>query len=380
MTIQRVPSLHDALAEVSDFRQASGRRYDLLAVLLLSCVAMMSGARSQSAIADWGKNYGQRWLKLLGINRPRGPSQPTVHRIFKGVDACQVERAITLWADAMLRSFSVSEAALEALAIDGKSLRGSHKQGAKEDHLVSALSHRLGVVVAQIAVADKSKENGCLEPLLEAIVLEGRVITTDALHTTRAVAQKIIEGGGDYLQPVKANQPTLLEDIREVFNHAEELKDTITKAQTTDQHADRIETRSLRTSTALQDYLDWPGHAQVLELRRVIVNKHTRKTRHELVYGITSLPPAEASAKELLKLWREHWHIENKLHYVRDVTFDEDRSQVRSESVPQVMAALRNLAISVMRLCGADNIAAACRRYAANPTLAFAAIGLIKRE
>ena len=126
--------------------------------------------------------------------------------------------------------------------------------------------------------------------------------------------------------------------------------------------------------------MDWPGHAQILELRRVIVNKRTRKTRHELVYGITSLPPEEASAKELLKLWREHWHIENKLHWVRDVTFDEDRSQVRTASIPQVMAALRNMAISVMRLCGADNIAAACRRYAANPTLAFAAIGLIKRE
>ncbi len=380
MNTRRVPSLHDALAEVNDFRQASGRRYDLLPVLLLSCVAIMSGARSQSGIADWAKNYGVRWLKRLGIKRRHGPSQPTLHRIFKGLDVGEVERAITGWAEEVLRSFSASAVALEGLAIDGKTLRGSHKQGAREDHLVSVLSHRLGVAVAQIAVADKAHENGSLEPLLEAIVLHGRVVTTDALHTQRAVAHKIVEAGGDYVQPVKDNQPTLLEDIQEVFKYADVLKDTITEAHITDQHGDRIETRMLRASTALQGYLDWPGHAQVLELRRIVTNKRKKETRQELVYGITSLQAEAASAAALLKLWREHWHIENKLHYVRDVTFDEDRSQVRSASIPQVMAALRNVAISVMRLMGAENIAAACRRYAAQPALAMAAIGIPLRE
>jgi len=113
MNTQRVPSLRDALAEISDFRQASGRRYDLLAVLLLSCVAIMSGAKSQSGIADWGQNYGTKWLTLLGINRQRGPTQPTLHRIFKGLDAEQVERAITAWAEEVLRRVSVSGKELE---------------------------------------------------------------------------------------------------------------------------------------------------------------------------------------------------------------------------------------------------------------------------
>jgi len=172
----------------------------------------------------------------------------------------------------------------------------------------------------------------------------------------------------------------LRSDIALVFAHSTELADTITQAQTTDAHGDRIEVRRLRASTALQGYVEWPGHAQVLELRRVVTNKRTAATREEVIYGITSLAPERATPAQLLRLWREHWHIENKLHYVRDVTFDEDRSQIRAGHAPQVMAALRNVAISLLRLCGAENIAAACRRYATRPALALAAVGIRLRE
>ncbi len=265
-------------------------------------------------------------------------------------------------------------------AVEGKTLRGSAQQGAAESHLVSALSHRLGLVVAQLGVADKSHELGHLEPLLEALALAGCVVTADALHTHQDVAQAIIGRGGNYLLPVKENQPALRQDIALVFAHRAGLADTITSAQTTDCHGGRVETRRLCASTALRDYLAWPGHAQVLELRRRVTNKRTSKTRSEVVYGITSLSPERASAAQLLRLWREHWHVENKLHWVRDVTFDEDRSQVRAGHAPQVMAALRNVAISVLRLCGARNVAAACRRYAARPALALAAVGVRLRE
>jgi predicted transposase YbfD/YdcC len=252
MSTWKVPSLRDALADVPDFRQASGRRYELLPVLLLCCVAILCGARSQSAIAEWGSNYGERWLARLGIKRRRGPSQPTLHRIFKGLDHQSLEQAVSGWVEEVVRAHPAPTVALEGLAIDGKSLRGSAGQGALQSHLLSVLSHRLGVVLAQLAVSDKSHELGHLEPLLEAIVLDGRVVTCDALHTHRDVARKILSGGGDYLLPVKDNQPTLREDIELVFAHAETLADTITVAQTTDQHGDRIETRRLQTSTALQ--------------------------------------------------------------------------------------------------------------------------------
>ena len=376
----RLPSLRDALAEVPDFRQAQGRRYDLLPVLLLCCVAVMCGARSQAAIAEWGQNYGARWLSRLGLRRRRGPSQPTLHRIFRGLDCARLEQCVTRWAEQVLTALAAPAATLEALAIDGKSLRGSSRQGVAACHLVSALSHRLGVVVAQLGVADQSHELGHLEPLLGALVLDGRVVTADALHTHRDVAQAVISRGGDYLLPVKENQPVLRQDIALVFAHRKELADTITTAETTDCHGDRVETRRLYASTALQDYLEWPGHAQVLELRRLVTNKRTSETRQEVVYGITSLAPERASAAQLLQLWREHWHVENRLHWVRDVTFDEDRSQVRAGRAPQVMAALRNIAISVLRLYGAENIAAACRRYAARPALALAAVGIRLRE
>jgi predicted transposase YbfD/YdcC len=340
----------------------------------------MCGARSQAAIADWGQNYGTRWLTRLGIRRRRGPSQPTLHRIFKGLDSALFERCVTRWAERVLTTCAATPAALEALSIDGKSLRASAGQGASESHLLGAISQRLGVVVAQLAVGDKSHEAAEIESLLSALVLEGRVVTCDALHTHAAVAQAILAGGGDYLLPVKDNQPLLRQDIALVFEHADRLSDTITEVRTTDQHGGRIETRRLRASTALEGYLDWPGHAQVLELRRTVTEKRTGKTRSEVAHAITSLGRERATARQLLEVWRSHWHIENRLHWVRDVTFDEDRSQVRAGHVPQVMATLRNIAISLLRISGAANIAAACRRYAAQPDLALAAVGIRLRE
>jgi predicted transposase YbfD/YdcC len=363
-----------------DFRQAQGRRYELLPVLLLCCVAVMCGARSQAAIAEWGQNYGPRWLSRLGLRRRRGPSQPTLHRIFKHLDGALFEQCVTRWSEQVLAASAGTHDALEALALDGKTLRGSAQQGAAHNHLLGAVSQRLGVVVAQLAVADKSHEAAQIESLLAALVLQGRVVTCDALHTHARVARQIMARGGDYLLPVKDNQPILRQDIALVFRHADRLSDTITEARTTDQHGGRIETRWLRASTALEGYLDWPGHAQVLELHRTVTEKRTGQTRSEVAHAITSLGRERATARQLLEVWRAHWHIENRLHWVRDVTFDEDRSQVRAGHAPQVMATLRNIAISVLRVCGAENIAATCRRYAAQPALALAAVGISLRE
>ena len=380
MNTQRVPSLRDALAEVCEFRQARGRRYELLSVLLLCCVAVMCGYRSQAAIAEWGTNYGRKWLARLGIKRRRGPSQPTLHRIFKGLDCEQLERAVASWAEKVMQTCRRKASALEAVAVDGKTLCGSQLQGAVDAHLLSALSHRLGVVMAQVAVADQTNEIGQWDELLASLVLEGRIVTADSLLTQREIAQSILDSGGDYLLPVKENQACLREDIALVFNEPKLLQDTITEARTVDQHGGRIEERRLRASTALSDYTDWPGHQQVLEVERIVTQKATGERRREVAYAITSLSKERATARQLLQLWREHWHIENKLHWVRDVTFDEDRSQVRTARIPQVMAILRNVAISLLRICGAENIAAATRRYAAHPALALAAVGLNLRE
>lgn len=162
-------------------------------------------------------------------------------------------------------------------------------------------------------------------------------------------------------------RPTRYQEIALVFAESKLLQDTITEAHTVDHHGGRIEERKLRASTALDGYTDWPGHQQVLEMQRIVTKKRTGEMRHEIAYAITSLSVERATAEQLLQVWREHWHIENKLHWVRDVTFSEDRSQVRAGRIPQVMAALRNVAISLLPVCGGENIAAATRRYAARP-------------
>jgi predicted transposase YbfD/YdcC len=235
-------------------------------------------------------------------------------------------------------------------------------------------------VLGQVAVSEKSNEITAFGDLIEMLVLKGVVITGDAMFTQREVARKIISKGGDYLISVKANQPSLLEDIKQAFVERWWMADTLSEARTLDSYADRIEERSLKASTAMRGYSDWPGLKQVLRVERKIRNKRTEAERQEVAYAVTSLDEKQVDAGQLLRLWREHWHIENKLHYVRDVTFKEDKSQVRTGKIPQVMAALRNAVISLMRVSGATNIAAACRRYAAQPGLALAAIGLNLQE
>jgi len=246
--------------------------------------------------------------------------------------------------------------------------------------LLAGLSHQLGLVLGQVAVSEKSNEiTACFE-LIEMLVLEGLVITGDAMFTQRHIAEKIISKRGDYLLSVKRNQPSLLEDIKQAFTDQWWMRDTLTEAKRTDAYGGRIEERVLKVSTAMAGYSDWPGLRRVLKMERKITIKRTGIVRQEEAYAITSLDERRASAEELMKLWREHWHIENKLHYVRDVTFKEDKSPVRRGKIPQVMAALRNAAITLMRVEGATNIAAACRRYAAQPGLAMAAVGLDLRE
>lgn len=138
----------------------------------------------------------------------------------------------------------------------------------------------------------------------------------------------------------------------------------------------RIETRSIRTSTELNGYIDFPHAEQVYFLHRYTTDLKGRELRSEFVYGVTSLSPQKGSPARVLELNRNHWSIENKVHWVRDVTFDEDRSQVRKHSGPQVMATLRNLAISMFRLAGVDNIAQGIRSCSWNRNRTFRLIGL----
>jgi predicted transposase YbfD/YdcC len=363
------------LAEIPDFRSNHGKRHPLGAIFALACSAMLCGYRSYTAIAEWGRHYGEPLVRALGFTR-HPPCAATLHTVFRHVDRAALEAKLGTWAEGLLGEAPRPEEGEDAIAIDGKTLRGSQKQGAPGVHLLSALAHRVGLTLAQQAVDDKTNEIPVALEVLRHLVLEGRIVTMDALLTQRQIAQHIVDAGGDYVMVVKENQPQLLEDIATVFALAPIAGERRTAAETLDLGHGRIEQRGLQTSNVLRGYSDWPGLAQVFQLERQVIIKNTGEVREEVVVGVTSLTPERADAARLLAVVRGHWSIENRSHWVRDVTFDEDRSQVRCGNIPQVMAALRNTVVGLMRWAGYTNIAAACRRFAAQPQAALHLIGI----
>jgi predicted transposase YbfD/YdcC len=372
----RIRPLVASLHEIPDPRYPRGRRHPLGAILALTCVAMLCGYRSYSAIAEWGRGYGHQLVHALGFTHAKTPCAATLYHVLRQLDRSLVEATLGAWAASVLTALPPAPGELEALAIDGKTLRGSRKQGAPAVHLLSVLSQRLGLTLWQQAVAGKANEIPVLEDVLRGLVVEGRVITVDALLTQRAIADRIVHEGGDYVMLVKGNQPQLQHDIQLVFHEPHALGETMTTSETVDSGHGRLEQRRLTTSEALVGYSDWPRLAQVFRLERSVLLKKSGEQRYEVVYGVTSLGPDQAGPERLLGVVRQHWQIENKVHWVRDVTFDEDRSQVRRGSIPQVMAAFRNTALGLMRCAGETNIAAACRRFAAQPWAALALIGI----
>jgi hypothetical protein len=211
--IAQPPPLIEVFAEIPDFRRCRGQRPPLPAMLALACCAMWCGYRSESAIAEGGRNDGARIAPALGFthNTPCAATLPTVCR---HVDRDAVEATVGAWAEGGVVSTPGAPSAGEAaVALDGKTLRGSRTQGAPGVHLLSALSHHVGLTLAQQAVDDKTKEITQVEPVLPHRVLPGRGGTMDALLTQGHVAQTIGEKGGDEVMIVKENQPPLRADI-----------------------------------------------------------------------------------------------------------------------------------------------------------------------
>lgn len=370
--------LLEVFADIPDVRNRRGTRHPLPAILALACCAMLCGARSYSAIAEWGRNYGSRIAQALGFTHIP-PCAATLHLIFRRLDCVGFEAQLRAWAESVVASTPGGtdrpQAAEPAVALDGKTLRGSRKQGAPGVHLLSALAHQVGVTLAQQAVADKTNEITAVETVLGQMVLTGRVVTMDALLTQTAVAQTIVDAGGDYVMIVKANQPQFRSDIELIFAEPP-VGDHQETAETLEIGHGRIEQRRLTTSQALAGYSEWPGLAQVFALERSVISLKTGGVRSETVYGVTSLTSQRAAPSRVLELVRGHWQSENRSHWVRDVTFDEDRSQVRCGHIPQVMAALRNTTIGLLRWAGYSNMAAAGRLLAAQPVRALALIGI----
>jgi predicted transposase YbfD/YdcC len=210
------------------------------------------------------------------------------------------------------------------------------------------------------------------DKLLDRVPLAGAILTGDAQYAQRGLCQKVVSGGGDYLVVVKDNQRQLRNDLELLYRQLPP-GERLDYACTEGRHGDRQEKRELWASTALEEYLDWPQARQVCLVRRRVNQKGT--PREEWAFLVTSLPRGRADAKCLLALNRGHWSIENRLHYVRDVTMGEDACRVRSGAAPQVLAAIRNAVIGLLRAKGAGNMAAAIRSHAWNPTAALNLVG-----
>jgi len=187
--------LIEVLAEVPDFRKSRGKRHPLAAILALSCAAMLCGYKSYGAIAEWGHLYGGILARKLGFKEGKTPSVGTLHTVFRHLDKNAFEGCLGKWAECALQH-TPSKTALRGIAMDAKSLRGSHKQGACDTHLLSAVSHGLGLTLYQHGVDDKTNEIGAMEEVLSHLILEGRVITVDALLPQKSIAEEIRSKGG----------------------------------------------------------------------------------------------------------------------------------------------------------------------------------------
>lgn len=205
---------------------------------------------------------------------------------------------------------------------------------------------------------DGAAEMTVARSLLGRLPLAGRVVTGDALHCQRETCQRIRDAGGDYLFVVEANQPTLYADIQTLFDDPPP-GERFAVAEQRGRHGDRHEVRRLWASTALTGYLVWPGLGQVGKVERRVHQQGA--VIRQIRYFITSLAPSVSPAR-LLTLKRGHWQIENRLHYVRDVSLGEDASRVRTGAAPQVLAALRNVVLNLLRHAKVTAIKAAIRQ------------------
>jgi predicted transposase YbfD/YdcC len=374
-------SLVDALAQVPDPRAARGVRHGVLSVLLISACPVLAGARSHAAIAEHAHDAGRDVLDRLSMGAIV-PHESTIRRVLQQLDPAALDAALRSWTLARLDAQAPDQPrprrpreSRRVLAVDGKTVRGARRPDGTRAHLVAVFDLVSATVLAQQEIAEKGGEVAVFPRLLDTLDLTDVLVTADALHTQRGHATYLHARGGHYLMTVKANQPRLLRRLR-----ALPWSRIGSAARLRARGHGRVESRtisvvSLRPIPDFEGTEFFPHAAQAIKLvrrRRSVTGRWHTAT----VYAITSLPGWQADPALLAGRIRGHWRIENQLHWVRDVTFDQDRSQVRTAAGPQVMAALRNLAITAPRLAGISNIAAALRHHARDGRRALATYAL----
>jgi predicted transposase YbfD/YdcC len=374
--IIHLSSLYTRFQRLHDNRKAKGKRYALATILLGMFLAKLCGEDKPSGIAEWVALRGEWIASVLGLKRTRMPSHHTYRRVLANIiDAQELEEL------AREHHRHSGQAGYQVvISMDGKVIRGTIETETKEGLcLLAVFLPGEGITLAQIAIESGQNEISTAPRLLGYVDLRNKVVIGDALHTQRQVSIQIGKAGGNYLWTVKGNQPQLLQDLQDWFDAKVKLlpgmgsppKDFCSATTTSKGHG-RLEVRTLTTSSQLNDFLDWPFLQQVFKLERFITVLKTGRTRHETVYGITSLSAEQASPSQILQMLRSYWQIENSLHYPRDVTLHEDQTRFKEHAAAHNMATINNLILALLAKSDFPFVPSARRFFAAHPQHAVA--------
>jgi predicted transposase YbfD/YdcC len=357
-------SLKDSFAGLQDPRREHARRHELWDIIALTICAVISGADSWVDVADYGRckrDFLETFLELPGGI----PSHDTIGRVFALLDPEAFQQAFQSWVAALVEA---TEGRI--IAIDGKTARHSFDtaSGKAALHLVSAWATANHLTLGQRAVSDKSNEITAIPELLRLLDLHGAVVTIDAMGCQKEIAQRIDQGGGDYVLSLKDNQPKLCAAVRQLFLDGMDsdyrgMEHHVHK--TTDRGHGRHEERHYHVVAAPKEFLDrhpeWAGLktlGMVFSERQVGKQEPTFETR----FFISSLAP---KAKAFAQAVRSHWSIENGQHWVLDVSFREDDSRLRKDHGPENLALLRRLAVSLLKQEKTLKVGIAAKRKAA---------------
>lgn len=328
--------------ELPDHRQCAKVMYPLEEVLLLCLLAVLAGAETITDIA----RFGDKKLHVLRRFRPfreGTPAHDHLGDILASLDAEQFQACFVAWVASLI---GVPQG---VVAIDGKTSRRS-KGANGAIHMVSAFAARQRLVLGQVKVADKANEIVAIPKLLDMLAIEGAIVTIDAMGCQRAITRKIVDKKADYVLALKGNQGTLREDV-ELFVAEQKAKDfkdaTVTRDKTVDGDHGRIETRAvtvIHDVAWLQERHQWPG------LKGVVMVDNRRelgdKIEHETRFYITSL---SVPASQMGPLVRDHWAVENSLHWVMDMVFRDDECRLRTDHAPANFTTLKHIALNLIR-------------------------------
>jgi predicted transposase YbfD/YdcC len=374
-TVLELGSLVAAFGMLHDQRDGRGLRYHLATLLAFIMLAKLAGESSLRGIAQWVRLRATRLAAFMGFAKVQAPHATTFSRAL--ASAIQIEEF-----ERVSRDFFAHQPGAGTsvhITLDGKTLRGTIPAGQSQGiHLLAAFLPAEGWVLFQVEVGRKENEIPAAIRVVKTLDLRGKIVTGDALLAQRELSIEILHAGGDYLWIIKENQPETHQDIVRLFAPEPVVKgfspashDDFQTAETIEKAHGRIERRRLTASSALKGYLKWPGVEQVFELERQFTRVKDGHVMHEVVYGLTSLTTQEASPARLLELVREHWQIENGLHYRRDDTLKEDRCTVRREHAPEAMAVLNNIVLGLLLRRGIKLVPDARREFDGDPHQAW---------